>query len=192
MPKCKYCTSSQLSHSTLKEYTDDLLGAPFKVTLIDSVEQHSCMQCKKVFGHKVPNLQGLYAAIAILRVVNPTKLNGAEIRFLRRCVGWKANELAKKLTVTAEHLSRCENGHKAMGEGHERLLRLYIVVEMIDRLNDLPVSPEQLKELNSIKFNPIRDVQNPIAFFLKLETCEECSEEKEPKWEDAPSELIAA
>jgi transcriptional regulator with XRE-family HTH domain len=192
MSKCKYCTSSQLSHSTLKEYNDDLLGIPFKVTLLNSVEQQSCMKCKRVLGHKIPNLQGLYAAIAILRVVNPTKLNGAEIKFLRRCVGWRAKELAKKLTITAEHLSRCENGHVAFGESHEQLLRSFIVIKMIDCLNDLPVSLEKLKELPNIKINPMRDLKNPMAYFLKLEAVGECCSEKEPRWEGAPSDLEAA
>jgi transcriptional regulator with XRE-family HTH domain len=51
-------------------------------------------------------------------------LKGSEIRFLRKHAGLPAREFAKLVGVSAEHLSRIENGHTdSLGKPTDRLVR---------------------------------------------------------------------
>ena len=47
----------------------------------------------------IPDVEGLIAAAAVTRVKNPLKLNGEEIRFLRRALDCKAKDLAVVLVT---------------------------------------------------------------------------------------------
>jgi len=108
----------------LPNYEIDTLGAPFKVTLLDSVT----LRIDPVTGEEkitVPDLTGLINAVVRARVVHPQKLNGDEIKFIRNALGVKANKLAEFLTMTPEHLSRCEAGVKVMSALSERVFRLF-------------------------------------------------------------------
>ena len=60
------------------------------------------------------------------RVLNVRKLSGPDIRFLRKCLNLKAKEVAKKIEVSAEHLSRCENMALPISPASEKLLRLFL------------------------------------------------------------------
>jgi DNA-binding XRE family transcriptional regulator len=71
----------------------------------------------------IPDMPGLVAAVSVARAKEPTKLNGREIRFLRKAIGFTAKELASDLDVSEETVSRWENGHLAIGNSVERILR---------------------------------------------------------------------
>ena len=65
-------------------------------------------------------MEGLRAAMAVTRVNDPLKLNGREIRFLRKALGYTGKELAEKMQVTAESVSRWENDKELMRPMGER------------------------------------------------------------------------
>ena len=106
----------------LPNYDADILGAPFKVILVNGVTEviGSDGQVKV----KVPNLSGLVRAVIKSRVLHPRKLQGADIRFIRRGLGLKAKTLAKQLDVTPEHFSRCEGATKTLSGSSEKIFRL--------------------------------------------------------------------
>lgn len=79
----------------------------------------------------MPNLERLVAAVAIARALHPRKLDGDEIRFLRKAAGWKAIEMAAELDVDKSTMSRWENGKGIpMGNGAEKHLRLAVCTKL--------------------------------------------------------------
>ena len=106
------------------EYNMDTLGAPFQITLIDSVR----VELDPVTGEEeisVPDVVGLINAVVRSRAEHPRKLNGKEIAFVRKALNVQAKLLASFLGMSPEHLSRCESGTKVMSVASEKLLRLF-------------------------------------------------------------------
>jgi len=101
------------------------LGAPFKVFLNHSVTVTFDETTGDVISYKIPDLDGLLRSIVITRILHHRKLSGADIKFVRKVLGLKQKELASKIEITAEHLSRCETGPLVMSPSSEKLLRIF-------------------------------------------------------------------
>lgn len=149
-------------------YDVDTLGAPFRVTVRDSVVigQDSETGEERV---QIPDLVGLISAVVRARVLHPRKLRFDEIKFVRKALGIRAKSLAGFLEVSPEHLSRCEAGAKIMSSQDERLLRLFAFVatnykdpqELLERMDD-EAEPERKKEV------PEEEIPGYIRRFLRL------------------------
>ncbi len=126
--------------SVLPEYVADNLGVPFKVVLVKSVKQITNKETGEVDQIVIPNLRGLLQQIALSRILIPRKLSGKDIKFIRKALPIKAGQLAEKIGVTPEHLSRCEAGERALSLGTEKCLRIAVLLEQC-RL------PDQVKHL---------------------------------------------
>jgi transcriptional regulator with XRE-family HTH domain len=117
-----------------------------EVVLHDVADRIVCEACGRESVH-VPNRRGLIAASAILRVLEPYKLNGREIRFLRKAIGWSATELAKWLEVTKESVSRWENDKQPMTSALEKLFRCAVASNLRTTAPLIDVSLEEITEL---------------------------------------------
>src|SRR6516164_689970 len=111
---------------TVQAYEADTLGAPFKVTLLNSVT----LGVDPDTGEEtvqIPDVVGLINAVVHARVRHPRKLSGPEIKFIRNALGIKANKIAKLLEMTPEHFSRCESKliEKGMSVSSEKLFRMF-------------------------------------------------------------------
>lgn len=112
-------------------------------------------------GHvarEIPALAGLHRALAGAVVRKRSRLAPAEIRYLRKSLGWSGRDFASYLGVTPESVSRWENGHDEMGPQADRLLRLMAV-------NQQPIEDYALEILKGIgrrTTGPIR-----VGFELK-------------------------
>lgn len=113
---------------TLPEHTLDDLGTSFKVVLVNSVERRVSSKGPEIY---IPDFQGLMKQIAILRAQHPMKLKAGDIKFLRKNLGMKSKELAAKLDVSPEHMSRCESGEKTLAPNSEKVLRSLVLLEAI-------------------------------------------------------------
>lgn len=94
-----------------KPYHVDTLGAPFKVVLNSGVT----FGIDKDTGEEtvsIPDTIGLINAVVRARVQHERKLNGEELRFIRKAINVRAKSLAELLDITPEHYSRCEGGDK--------------------------------------------------------------------------------
>lgn len=111
------------------EATD--LGAPFKVVLHDSVKVVSDANTGEIVSYTIPDPDGLFRAIALVRILHARKLSGPDIKFLRKAVGLKQKELAKAIELSPEHLSKCEAGFLPVGPGSEKLLRIFLFKTVI-------------------------------------------------------------
>jgi DNA-binding transcriptional regulator YiaG len=115
---------------TLPEF-EPALGAPFKVVLIEAVKQR-VDDDGEVLETCIPNLNGLLKEIALARALCVRKFSAPDITFVRKAIGLKANELARLLGVSAEHLSRCEHGDRALSIAAEKLLRVIVLKRRYD------------------------------------------------------------
>lgn len=131
MMKCKECGASHFRKEIVAEFHDDLMGIP--VVVMQAVERETCLNCGRLRGILIPNLGGLIAATALKRATLPYKLNGREIRFCRKALGWKAKELADRLKVTPEAVSRWENDQNPISPHCEQYLRLVVFNLLGDR-----------------------------------------------------------
>ena len=165
------------------KYDADLLGAPFKVTLVDSVSFH----IDKATGEelvRIPDLMGLINAVVRKRVCDPRKLNGDELKFIRRALGVKAVALARFLGMSPEHLSRCEASAKAMSEASEKIFRLFsFIVTRVgnaDVLLEKSTAPKVARKTASRELSKEVDDQSSegkkageefMQFFLSMKIC---------------------
>lgn len=95
------------------------------ITLLQ-VEVRRCPKCGE-YELVIPNLGGLHRAIASALVQKRSRLTPAEIRFLRKSLGWSGADFARAMGTTAETVSRWENGATPMGVQADKLLRLMVV-----------------------------------------------------------------
>jgi len=107
----------------------ELVGGIHAV-LIDAVEGAVCAKCGDIVRVDVPDRPGLLATIAVARCKEGLKLTGDEIRFLRKTVGFTAIQMAEKMKVSEETISRWENAHLAMNSHAERILRWRVCQEI--------------------------------------------------------------
>lgn len=73
----------------------------------------------------IPRTAQLHRLIATRVAEKASRLTGAEIRFLRKHLGWSGEDFAKHMDVTPSSVSRWENDKEPMSVMAERLLRLY-------------------------------------------------------------------
>ncbi len=147
---------------TVAKYEIDTLGAPFKVTLLDSVTLGVDPTTGKEMVH-VPDLVGLLNAVVRRRVTHPRKLKGDELKFTRNALGVRAILLARFLDMSPEHLSRCEAGDKAMSTNSERFFRLFAY------LGTFFPDPEELLAAKKLDGEEIeKKAKKPCVSFTKF------------------------
>ncbi|CAA9289971.1 MAG: hypothetical protein AVDCRST_MAG93-3817, partial [uncultured Chloroflexia bacterium] len=136
------CGGAGVETKIVPAYEAHGLGAPFRVVLEHAVKAQVCTGCGETLNTFVPDMRGLFHAVVFARALEPRKMSGAELRFMRKAMGWKAKAIAKHLGLSAEYLSRCEAGCKVMSEGTEKLFRLYSLLKTPDKsaLKELDLS----------------------------------------------------
>jgi DNA-binding transcriptional regulator YiaG len=146
----------------VEKYDAVLLGAPFKIFLYDSVRQIIDSETGKVSSTVIPNLSGLRKTVALTRCMNPRKLNGSEIKFIRKAIGCKAVDLAAQLDLSAEHLSRCEADDRILSGAAEKLLRV-IVLKRVHMLVDVLEELIDLVEKSGKQFDRIEKLKDSFV-----------------------------
>src|SRR5579862_980907 len=87
------------------------------------LEVRACPKCGET-ERVIPRLAQLHRLLAATVAEQPEKLTGAEIRYLRKSLGWSGEDFAATFGVRPETISRWENDKEPMGATAERLLRL--------------------------------------------------------------------
>lgn len=101
------------------------LGAPFKVILHHAVTVKKDEKTGAVLSYKIPDLEGLIRVVVMSRVLHPRKLTGPDLKFVRKGIEMKQKDLASKIEISVEHLSRCETGALPMSPSSEKLFRIF-------------------------------------------------------------------
>jgi putative zinc finger/helix-turn-helix YgiT family protein len=117
-----------------------------KVTLVNT-PVHRCSGCGD-FEVEIPRIEELHRTIVDAIIRRRARLSGAEIRFLRKSLGWSGGDFARRMGVDPATVSRWENGAQDIGQVAERLLRLLVSVAgpvqgySLDDLADWAGAPE--------------------------------------------------
>ena len=142
--KCMYCGNTLEVTKEVHRYAEnDGLDV-----LLEGVSITSCPECGEQ-GVVIPRISQLNEALARAIAQRPQKLEPAEIRFLRKYLGWSGKDFAHRMGVTPETISRWENGARPMGSTAEILLRLlaielrpvdeYPVPDLVERKRTKPM-----------------------------------------------------
>lgn len=122
MKKCKECSGEMISSRETYRYNES--GLPN--VLLKDVEIRRCPSCgaQEV---PLPRVVELHRAIALALVHKPARFLGAEVRYLRKYLGWSGVDFASHMGVNPETVSRWENGKEVISSTSDRLLRLIVV-----------------------------------------------------------------
>jgi putative zinc finger/helix-turn-helix YgiT family protein len=93
--------------------------------VLQGVEVAECPAC----GHyevTIPHLAKIHRAIALALAKSPVRLTGAQLRFLRKHVGYNGEQLAKYLHTDKTRISKWERGEDPIGPSNDRLVRLLV------------------------------------------------------------------
>jgi len=83
----------------------ELLGAPFKVFLVNGVVEKVDEKTGKVMT-EITDLPGLIACILQARVMHPRKLSGNDLKFIRGALRLRSVEVADILDISPEPLQQ--------------------------------------------------------------------------------------
>ncbi len=118
---CLECGSEMQRHVEDVPFDPSLPG----VVLV-GVSVYRCTKCE-YYEVDIPHLEELHRAIALHFVKHSRRLQGTEVRFLRKWLGWSGQNFAKHMGVSAETVSRWENEREPIGGTSDRLLRLMVL-----------------------------------------------------------------
>jgi DNA-binding transcriptional regulator YiaG len=92
----------------------------------------------------IRRIESLHRTIGLALARKPTPLDGPEIRFLRKHLGWSGTDFPAYMGLTAETVSRWEHGRLKMGPPADRLLRMIV-------MNGKPPDHDPLESLRTIR-----------------------------------------
>ena len=149
--KCRSCGKADLT-SSVETYLYAESGLP-NVTLV-GVEIRRCPSCG---DHELvlPRVTDLHRTIAHAVITKRARLSGAEVRFLRKYLGWSGVDFAKHIGADPSTVSNWETDKDPIGMASDRLLRLMVA-------HGSPVEEYPLDELTKIE----NERQPPLAVRL--------------------------
>lgn len=103
---------------------EDLPG----VTLL-GVDVHRCPKCGE-YEVGIPRIEQLHQVLAAAVIAKSARLAPAEVRFLRKRMGWEPTQLARTMGVAPEAVLGWEGGDDAIGPVADRLLRLLVAMSL--------------------------------------------------------------
>jgi putative transcriptional regulator len=136
---CGTCGKAEMT-TTVENHLYVESGLPNVV--LHGVEVRRCPECGS-FEVLLPRVTELHRVIAKAVILKPSRLSGAEVRFLRKHLGWSGTDFAEYMGVDSTTVSAWENERKPFGTSSDRLLRLMVA-------RGSPVENYELVELKKI------------------------------------------
>ena len=121
--KCFQCGGAMTSKRETYDY--GVSGLP---VMLQGVEVRRCKDCGEE-EVAIPRIEELHRLLAAIVVSKKERLTGSEVRYLRKWLGWSGIEFAKHMGVSAECVSRWENGKEQIGPVADRALRLMVMIQ---------------------------------------------------------------
>ena len=155
------CSCTNNRFEIIESHQTEIIG--IEVVLHNSAERVKCRDCHDE-TIMIPNMAGLIAAIAMLRVLNPIKLKGSEIRFIRKSLGLSAKKFASILEVSAESFSRWENDKSPISSVYEKLLRIFAAKNLQEKA---PAIDMDIDTLVHMHIKPVCSSNRKMIFHLE-------------------------
>ena len=90
---------------------------------LSGVEEFKCPHCGAVYLD-IPKIKQLNTLIATMILKKEQVLSGAEIRYLRKQLGYSTAQFGRLISYDPKSLSRIENGHQKVTATFDRLVRM--------------------------------------------------------------------
>lgn len=126
MTRCLACGGPMKTRRE-KHYRYTECGLP-NVVIGDAVKVTTCERCGETYT-SIPAIEALHRQIAAAVIRKKGRLAPAEVRFLRKHLGWSGADFARHTGTKPETVSRWENGRALMGPQADRLLRVLVARE---------------------------------------------------------------
>jgi transcriptional regulator with XRE-family HTH domain len=165
------------------EHREELLGLPYPVTIRNAVVEKVDAATGEVLGRAVPDLDGLVAAVAMLRALAPVQLGPEELRFLRKAVGKTAKAFSEDIGIDPSTYSRWENGSQAPGEYVERLVRHYVCENLAEHAPAIDFDPKLITTMKVVP-NSSKEARLDIEV-TRLLYKDGATREKSQQWDAA-------
>lgn len=166
---CNKCNSTQVKIYTLPYHVENLFGV--RIGVNGCAIRTACYLCKEE-AITIPDVQGLIAAVAVARIMLPTKLNGPEIKFLRKTINLSSKDFAKIMGVRPETVSRWENdGEQQIGYAEEKVFRILVgnMLKKESHEDKAPTVDYDHMAIVEMAINPIRPSGNaPLLKFARI------------------------
>jgi putative zinc finger/helix-turn-helix YgiT family protein len=120
--KCRACHEAEV-RVTRENYSYKECGLP-NVVLV-GVEVRRCPSCGEVVV-PLPRVTELHRVIAMAVIHKPERLSGAEVRYLRKYLGWSGEDFGQHMGVDRSTVSNWETDKAPIGPTSDRLLRLLV------------------------------------------------------------------
>ncbi len=128
----------------LPSYETTMFGV--KLIINNSVLMEKCLETGEE-TITIPNTRGLLAAAALTRIKIPLRLEGKEIKFIRKAMKAAAKRIAAIMEVKVETVSRWENGKQLIGPSNEKLFRFIAYYELVDVAPAIEIKHEDIAEM---------------------------------------------
>lgn len=107
----------------------EAMTVPFRAlpgVQITGIMGQRCLSCGDI-EYEIPRVEELIQVLREVLVLKKERLTGAEVRFLRKALGWSAKDLAARMGVASATVSRWESDSQSMNETADRLLRMFVL-----------------------------------------------------------------
>lgn len=131
--KCTNCGHEMNKREGTHRYEESGL----KNVLLINVPIYRCPSCKET-DVEIPRIEELHRLIGSLIVLSPEGLKGEEARYLRKQMGYTAEELAEHLGVSRLTVTRWETGKATLRPEYDKHLRRVYLTNQGEALNKLP------------------------------------------------------
>jgi len=91
--------------------------------------------------------------MGVARIMDPVRLSPSDIRFLRKVAQWRAVDLAERVGVRPETISRWESGAEPLSRQSEMYIRLRAAAVLVVQA---PFFKDEITKIFDMKLEPVR------------------------------------
>ena len=164
----------------IQRYTTTMFG--LSLTLCDTATSLVCSHCghEKTGDVSIPFPKRLMSAAALYRCTLPQRLNGTEMKFVRKAMNISSKDWAARVSTDPSTLSRWESDAQAMSAAAEKLLRLTAIINLVSEAPAIDVDKRSISDLKLDGFAQ-PDVYVDMQFVLSKYRKEELYSDLEEK-----------
>lgn len=144
---CYECGKGKMSSSN-DAYRYYESGLPNVVLLGVTVDR--CKECGAEYV-SIPDIEGLHRVLAMAVINKDGRLTPAEIRFLRKSLGWSGADFARKFHVSQPAVSKWESESSGHGMSKANELRLRDMVALGQKIEEYEKHMEEIALKESIE-----------------------------------------
>lgn len=164
----------------MDRYEEKLMGLPYPVVLFNAAEEVTHPTTGETLGVAIPDAEEMAAAVALALCFIPTRLTGAEVRFIRRVLDMTGQELAAAVEMNPATFSRWEHGKQEVGGWADKAVRMAAVLRLQDRAPGSSLRPE---DVVTLRFSPRDPATNPVIEVRRIRPAQDGAVSEAKGWD---------